>query len=339
MTRHGLLWLLLASLAWHQGTNSRSALEAQTTPTVKTAARDLGHRSEISNTAQDKPLITISGLCDNPSADKSAASKCETVITRAQFEKVISAIQPDMRAHARREFALHYADVLVMSKKAEQMGLDKKPNFEEQMRLARIQVLSRELEKVIQEQTSQISEKDIEDYYSNNMTRFEKAKIDRIYVPKIQQSLPISDKELRDSETSMRSRKSEETMKAEADNLRARAIAGEGFTKLQADAYEIAGLKTAAPPNTIMVIRRISLPPNQVSVMDLKPGEVSEVLTDTNGYAIYKVETKDKLSLDQAREEIKATLRSLHKQDAMRNIEDSTNTTLDESYFVRSRSQ
>jgi hypothetical protein len=338
MTRHGLLWLLLASFAWHQATNLSSVLEAQTTPAMKAAARDLGHRSGISNTAQDKPLITISGLCDNPSADKSVASNCETVITRAQFEKVIGAIQPGMPAHARREFALHYADVLVMSRKAEQMGLDKKPNFEEQMRLARIQVLSRELEKVIQEQTSQISEKEIEDYYSNNTTRFEKAKIDRIYVPKIQQSLPTSDKELRDSETSMRSRKSEETMKAEADNLRARAIAGEGFTKLQADAYEIAGIKTAAP-NTIMVIRRISLPPNQVSVMDLKPGEVSEVLTDPNGYDIYKVETKDRLSLDEAREEIKATLRSLHKQDAMRDIEDSTNTTLDESYFVRSRSQ
>jgi PPIC-type PPIASE domain len=338
MTRHGLLWLLLASLAWHQSTNSRSVLEAQTTPAMKAAARDLGHRSEISNTAQDKPLITISGLCDNPSADKSAASNCQTVITRAQFEKVIGAIQPGMPAHARREFALHYADVLVMSRKAEQMGLDKKPNFDEQMRLARIQVLSRELEKVIQEQTSQISEKDIEDYYCNNATRFEKAKIDRIYVPKIQQSLPTSDKELRDSETSMRSRKSEEAMKAEADNLRARAIAGEGFTKLQADAYEIAGIKTAAP-NTTLTIRRISLPPSQVSVMDLKPGEVSEVLSDPNGYDIYKIETKDKLSLDQAREEIKAILRSLHKQDAMRDIEDSTNTTLDESYFVRSRAQ
>jgi hypothetical protein len=67
--------------------------------------------------------------------------------------------------------------------------------------------------------------------------------------------------------------------------------------------------------------------------MDLKPGEVSSVLADPNGYVIYRVKTKDTLPLDQAREEIKATLRSQRMQEEMRSIQGSATPTLDESYF------
>jgi len=289
-----------------------------------------------SNTALDRPIITITGLCDNSSSDKVDATNCKTVVTKAQFEKLIDAIQPGMSARARREFALSYADALVMTKKAEQIGLDKGANYEEQMRLARIQILSRDLKKMIQDRASQISDKDIEDYYRNNTARFETAVMDRIHVPKAQQPPSVSDKEPNDADRQKRSQESGQTMKAEADNLRARAVAGQEFTTLQADAYQVAGIRSAAP-DTRMKIRRISLPPNQASVMDLKPGEVSLVLEDPNGYAIYRVKTKDTLSLDQAREEIKETLRSQRMQDEMRDIQDSATPALDETYFSRRR--
>ena len=258
------------------------------------------------------------------------------MITKAQFEKLIEAVQPGMPPRARREFALSYADALVMSRKAEQMELDKGANYEEQMRLARIQILSRDLKKVIQDRISQISDKDIEDYYRKNTARFGKAEMDRIYVPKTQQVPSAFDKKLSDAERQKRSQESEQTMKDEADRLRVRAVAGEEFTKLQADAYQVAGIKSAAP-NTNMLISLTSLPPNQVSVMDLEPGEVSSVLADPNGYVIYRVKTKDTLPLDQAREEIKATLRSQGMQDEMRKIQDSATPTLDETYFRRPR--
>ena len=338
MTRYWLVCLLLGTLCWGQATGSKVAQQpeqpaARTTANVKTANLD---QPATSNTALDRPIITIVGLCDNPSADKGDAADCKTVITKAQFEKLIDAVQPGMSARARREFALSYADALVMTKKAEQIGLDKGANYEEQMRLARIQILSRDLKKVIQDRALQISDKDIEGYYSNNTARFETAVMDRIYVPKAQQPPSVSDKKLNDADRQKRSQESGQTMKEEADNLRARAVAGEEFTKLQADAYQVAGIKSAAP-DTRIGIRRTSLPPNQASVMDLKPGEVSSVLEDPNGYAIYRVKTKDTLSLDQAREEIKATLRSQRMQDEMRDIQDCATPALDESYFSRRR--
>jgi uncharacterized protein YdaT len=292
------------------------------------------HRAEGSNVSPDKALITIAGLCDHPPVGTGVDSDCKTVITRSQFQKVIDAIQPNMSAHARREFALHYAAALVMTKKAEQMGLDKGPIYEEQMKIARIQVLSQALKKVIQERASQISDKEIEDFYENNAARFERAEMDRIYVPKTQQLLSVSEKHLSNGDRQTGPQESEQMMKKEADDLRARAVTGEGFTKLQADAYQVAGIKSA-PPNTSVEIRRTSLPPNQVSVMDLNPGEISSVLADPNGYFIYRLKTKETLPQNQAREEIKATLRSQCLQDEMRGIQDSAVPTLDESYFAQ----
>src|SRR5580658_5142749 len=140
MTRYWLVCFLFGSLSWGQATGSNSELTAQkptapATDTPKATASDRSQQAKTSNVAPDTPVITIHGLCDDSSADETAASSCKTVITQAQFKKVIDAVQPDMRGRARREFALNYADAIVMAKKAEEMGLDKGQKYEEQMKL------------------------------------------------------------------------------------------------------------------------------------------------------------------------------------------------------------
>jgi hypothetical protein len=333
-----LICLLLVSLSWGQAVGLESALAQQgpapTATAPKAVASDQDRQGNTSNGAADTPLITINGLCDHPPADKTAGSSCQTVVTQAQFEKVVAAIQSKMSTKARREFAETYAKALVMARKAEQMGLDKGENYEEQLKFARIQILSNAFKKAIQEKVAQISDGDIEDYYHNNEARFEKAEIDRIYVPRTRQLPAGFDKKPGDAGGQELSQAAEETMKKEADNLHARAVAGEEFAKLQADAYRVAGI-TSAAPNTSIAVRRVSLPPSQVSVMDLKLGEVSMVFADSNAYVIYKVKSKNLLPLDQTREEIKATLRAQRMQDEMRAIEDAP--TIDPSYFLRSR--
>jgi len=196
------------------------------------------------------------------------------------------------------------------------MGLDRGSNYEEQMKIARIQILSKALNKTIEEEASQISDSDVENYYRDNAAGFETADMERIYVPK---SAP--------------SPSAEGTTLGEADSLYARAIAGEDFSKLQTEAYQLAGIKNVAS-NTSLKLRRVSLPPNQVSVMDLKPGQFSSILADPNGYVIYRLKTKEMLPLDQAREEIKATLRSQRMKHAIHDIQDSLTPVLNESYFA-----
>jgi hypothetical protein len=311
-------------------------LSAQTIATSETVSRELSHETGVSNLVPSKPVITIAGFCDTSPDKNDNASNCKTVITEAQFEKVVNAVQPSMPTRGRREFALRYADALVMAKKAEEMGLDRGGNYEEQIRVARIQILSQNLKRVIQERASQISDKDVEVFYRNNAARFVKAEVDRVYIPKNQQPSSTLGKKLSDVDEQKRAREAEQTMRQEADNLRARAVTGEDFSILQADAYQVAGTKNAAS-NTRMEIRRASLPPSQALVMDLNPGQVSSVLPDPNGYVIYKMEIKSEIPLDQAREEIKAAVRSQRMQDEMREIQDSVTPTLDESYFAPTR--
>lgn len=337
MKSFGMFCLLFGCAAWGQAVNSSASLAdhgaIQSFVGAKAGAGSLNSLSSASKGSPDKPLITISGLCDNR-ADNAAARDCETVITQSQFEVMIDALEPGMRVHARREFAQHYAEVLVMAGEARKMGLDQGPAFEEQMKLARIQILSQALKKAVQTKVAHIPDTDVQDFYDKNKARFEKAELDRLSLPRNRQTLADCANKLADAEKQKCSTEPDQMIKEEADSLRQRAIIGEDFAVLQADAYRVAGITTASP-STSMWVRRISLPPDQALVMDLAPGQVSPVLSDSNGYFIYKVKAKSMVSLDQASEEIKEALRTQRVQDEMRSILNSAPSTINESYFAR----
>jgi len=330
MSKYFVACLLLVGLAWGQAANpapasapEKPAAAAQTPASASPAA------PPAKEVPPDTPVITIKGLCSG--SDK-AAPNCVTIFTRADFEKLINSIQPNMPARSRRSFADRYAHMLVMAKKAEDMSLDKTPNFDAKMQVSRVQILAQELGRAFQEQASQISDKEIEDYYHANLTKFDQVDVDRIYIPK-NRTPPESDKTPSEEEQKKFQEESEKIMKAEADKLRTRALAGEDFAKLQAEAFDVAGIKSGAPNTAMGKVRRNTLAQNQASVMDLKAGEVSPVLVDPNGFFIYKVKAKTTMTLDEARDEIKATLRSQHMQDAMQAVNQSATLTFDSDYF------
>jgi hypothetical protein len=340
MTQFGLVCLLLGAMAWGQAANSTSTPSAQQSgappSAVSSGAAPTGNpeskETEATNVAPDAPIITINGSCDNPPADKTADSNCKTVITRAEFEKTLEAVQPNMPVRVRRQFATRYATALVMAQKAHEMGLDQGPKFEERMKLARVQILSQGLSQAVQEKAGQISDKDIEDYYHSKSADYEEADLQRIFVPRSQQ-LPASKIKLSAAEEKKRQKDAEEVMKKEADKLRARAVAGEDLTKLQEEAFQLAGIKTKAPSIKMGKERRNNLPPAQASVMDLKTGEISHVLIDQSGYFIYKVGAKDTEPMDKVKDEIRGTLRTQRVQEQMQAVQKSATPTLDEAYF------
>ena len=348
MTRYGFVCLLLGALAWGQAAPTKPAPAAQNpaaqSPTApKIVNGGSQQEAEAAKVPPDAPVITIKGLCDQSATKSSPGLECRTVITRAQFEQVVEAVQPNMPARARRQFATRYANILAMAKKAEEMGLDKGPSYDEHMKLMRLQVLATELNKTLQEKAAEISDKEIEDYYNGNKDKFEQIEANRLYIPKAQQPAAEEeedknkdkdkDKKVSEEEQKKRTEASEKTMKEEADKLRARAAAGEDFNKLQEEAYQLAGLKSAAANTDMGKVRRNMLPPSQASVMDLKPGEVSPVIQDPSGYFIFKLISKGAMPLDQAREEIKGTLRSARLQEEMKAVQESATPELDEAYF------
>jgi Ni,Fe-hydrogenase I small subunit len=92
MTRFGLVCLLLAAMAWGQAATPTPTLS--TRPSGSPAANPADTKeAEASNVPPDTPVITINGACPNPPPDKAADQNCKTVITRAEFEKIMDALR------------------------------------------------------------------------------------------------------------------------------------------------------------------------------------------------------------------------------------------------------
>jgi hypothetical protein len=252
---------------------------------------------------------------------------------QAQFERLCTALQPKMPATTKRQLATSYPRLLVMAAEAEQRGLDKQTHFEEMIAFARLQILSQDLVRNIQEAAGQVSAKDVEDYYHNNSPTFERASLERITVPNTRQADELKDDKKGPSSEVRSEEKDKEAMRQEAEKLRANAVAGEDFTKLQKDAYESAGLTTPPSSTSLVKTRRASLQPAQQSVFDMKPGEISPVISDAGGYYIYKLVAKELQPLGEAETEIYKTLEKQRMAAMMQKVEESVTTDANQAYF------
>jgi hypothetical protein len=299
----------------------------------------------------DDPVITIKGFCQDGSAQGDA---CKTVISRAQFEKLADTLQPNMSPAMRRQLATAYSRMLTMSSAAEKRGLDKTPHFDESLHFARMQILAQELSKTLQADSTNVSDQDIQDYYQKNSPNFDQATFARIFVPKSKRTpAPATKKAGAKAGASTAAEKpkppikkvspeeqekaGEEAMTKEAKSLRARAAKGEDPDKLQKEAYVASGLPGTPPPTKMEKIRRTSLPTGHQAVMDLKPGEVSEVISDPSGNYIYKMISKETLPLESAKTEIRNQLSSTRYRESMQHYQN--NADLNDAYFGPARGQ
>jgi hypothetical protein len=244
------------------------------------------------------------------------------VITRAQFEKLADALQPGMPLPLRLTVANAYARNLKMSAAAEKRGLDKTPEFEQEMRYARMQLLSQDLTHALQREADNISDADVVKYYQKNQASYAQASVARIFVPRSKQDEAPVQKSAADAE-----------MTRVAAELRARAVSGEDPNKLQIEAYRQAGIARDTLSTHIEKIRRTALPPAHEAVMDLKAGEVSEVFSDPQGaHFIYKMLSKRTLAIEEVRTEIRAAISSRRYRDAMKNYQG--DVVFNDAYFI-----
>jgi hypothetical protein len=306
----GLVWLLLAGLAYGQGASPATASAAGGVPEMKVGP--------------DDAVITVNDFCADLTQSGTA---CKTVITRAQFEKLTEALQPGMSLSLRLTVANAYARNLRMAAAAEKRGLDKTPAFEEEMRYARMQLLAQDLTHALQAEANNIGDADIADFYKRNEASYEEARVARIFVPRAKQS-DAADGEREDGQDRANQTKTdqtkadEEAMAKVAADLRARAVHGEDPDKLQTEAYTEAGIPRTRSNTKMEKVRRDTLPPQHEAVMELKPGEVSEVFSDPGGaHFIYKMISKQTLTLEEAKTEIRAAISSQRYRDSMKSFQ------------------
>jgi hypothetical protein len=381
MSKSWLMCVLLGTLAWGQAQPGTPAPSSGAAPAASTGgqaqtpapAAQSAQAPAAGNTAPapaaapppevapTAPVLTIKGVCPatapkaktaapgtkSPAAAKQPAqssANCQTVITRAEFEKMAGGIAPNLTAQLKRQLASVYPRFLVMSEEAEKHGLQNSPQFKEAMKFARMQILTNQLQRSIQEEAEKVSQQDIADYYKTNPEAYQQYSLERLYVPRTKQpaeeaeanekkdSAKESGKETEQQEKAKQEQDEQEMSKL-AESLRARAAAGEDFAKLQKEAFTAAGRKEELPAVSMPNVRRAKLPPSHAPVFDLKPGEVSVVYSDAGGYSVYKMVSKEPVPLDQVKEEIRGTLRTQRVREAMDKVQNSFTTETNEAYF------
>jgi len=272
----------------------------------------------------DDAMITINGFCASQGAP---GDSCKTVVTRAQFEQLTEALQPGMPPELRLKVASAYAQMVRMAAAAEQRGLDKTPAFATELRYARIQLLSQDLSRALHEDAESVTDAQIEEYYEKNRASFEEATLARIFIPRTRRATVSSDRP-----PAAAGATGDEMMKVAAE-LRARAAGGADPDELQIEAYDAAGIPGTAPNTKLANVRRATLPPTHAMAFDLRPGEVSEVLSDPGGgHFIYKMVSRTTLSLPDARPEIHEQLAQQRYREAMQPY--SGDVVLNDSYFA-----
>ena len=145
--------------------------------------------------AQDAPVLTVHGVC--PEGQKAPADKpdaCTMVLTRAQFEALVSSLNVNNTNSslppALRGFATDYATILALASAGEKAGVEKDPRFADLMKIARARVLAESYRRSLQEKFANPSEDEIAAYYKQNVDKFGQTKIDRIHVPKVDPTRP-----------------------------------------------------------------------------------------------------------------------------------------------------
>ena len=303
---------------------------------------------------QPKPTLakgaTAATAAKTATAAKSAAPKtstadCKTVITKAEFETLASHLAPNVTPQMKKQLSTLLPQWIALSINAKKQGMDKTPQYEDRVKILKMQLLSQELRQNIQEEAGKVPPEEIEKYYHDHAQDYEQFSLERLFVPLNKQNeVEVKDEEKNEklSEEAQKAKEAEQKAKRDEDqkamgelaqSLRTRAAAGEDFAKLQKEAYEAAGMKIEAPTVTLPSVRRTGLPPTQAAVFDLKPGEVSEVISDSAGHYIFKVKSKTEIPLDQATNEIHQKLQSERMRKMIEDLNKSYSVTTNEAYF------
>jgi hypothetical protein len=360
MRKSSLLCVLLGTIAWGQMQPAPTPATPPGSVQAPMGAAPAAPAAEVPETAV---VLTIIGVCPaapktttaasktgatTPAAGKPAPAKkpadCKTELTRKEFEKIASGLSPNITPQLKRQLATALPRFMAMSEAAKAKGLDKTPQFIETLRVAKMQILTTQLQRSVQEEADKVPQQEIDDYYKQHPEGFDQFSLDRLFIPRYKQQVPDKttdedklteeQQKAKDAEDKAKQEQGEQELTKLAESLQQRAAAGEDFTKLQKEAFEASGMKMDSPTVNLPKVRRTGLPPAHVAVFDLKVGEVSAVITDNGGHYVYKVVSKETLPLDdQLKTEIHNSLKSQRMKDMMDKYTNSYKAESNEAYF------
>jgi len=297
---------------------------AQTPKPIAPPDQTKGVQAVTPGVAPDEVVLTLHGVCDVPQTQLATSGKeCSVTVTRRQFDELVKAVTsaPQMPANAKRNLANNYKEVLAFAAAAKKAGIDQSPQFQATMDWLRLRTLAEAYRRGADQEASQVSDQQIEEYYKSHLDQFEEVKLRRLLVPK--NNPGGADKQ-----------GYEEKALQVTTEFRARAAAGEDFDQLQKDLYTALGLTMQPPSTAVGNRRRSSLTPEvRDHIFAMQPGQVSEIEKEPYTFAIYKVEAKQTLPKERLKEEITREIKRQKLDTALKAVRDQAHADLNESYF------
>ena len=277
------------------------------------------------------PVLIIRGVCDSP-VPKASKAECATTLTREQFETLWKTFnrQPggpvvQQPASARRSMATAYGSMATLSQEARKRGLDRTPEFQLQMRVLKMQLLSKALQDAIRKQYAEPSAAEMEKFYKDNQESYQELTLHRLQIPKRGPPPAAAEGKPAGEPVSM--------SPADAEEFRKRAVAGEDFDKMQKEVIEKMQFKTT-PPVTSGKRRHGELPPQEEGeVFALSPGTVTRVFEEGGSFVIYKIDSKRTLTLDEVRGNLTRVLAEQNARDAEAKVENAPEKYTSPVYF------
>jgi hypothetical protein len=271
--------------------------------------------ASAANVKPSDAVITLTGACKDGSK-----AGCVTAVSREQFEGTANAVKPGMTTEARRNFGIQYGKIVAFSDEARALGLENEPRFKEILKFVTDQLLTESLNEHYSTEYSNQSDQKIEEYYKQNITKYRDADLQRIIIPTQPAAAEVT-------------KPSEAEQKAYIDKVRQQWVAGADPAALQKEAFARMGLTGSAPDANLKNYSPGMIPPDQSSVFDLKPGEISRPFTDTGAAYIYKLVSEHEKPLSDVKGQIAKALHDQMMRDKIQELTESVKPELNEAYF------
>ena len=168
MRKSWLLCVLLGAMAWGQAPPG-----AASSPSPAQAPNSAAPTAEVPENAV---VLTVFGVCpaswatagaktvaQNKTATAAAKTTvakkpadCKTEITRREFEKIASGLAPNVTPQLKRQLAAALPKFMAMSEAAKAKGLEKTPQYEETLKIVKMQILTQQLQRSVQEEAEKV---------------------------------------------------------------------------------------------------------------------------------------------------------------------------------------
>jgi hypothetical protein len=268
-------------------------------------------------------VLAVNGVCDTSQTGK-GASGCRIVITKAEMEDLLRVVQPNASPVEQHQFEINYVRLVAAAGEAQRRHVEADPEVAEQIRtqekLVRMQVLANALYRSVEKQANDVPAAELEKYYVDHPDDYKKEEVLRVYIPKTPSAVNGQTADL-------------EILRAMAEDVRKRALAGEDFDSLQKDVFVNLGIRSVPPATKVTVTKLTKLPAPERPVLGLETGHVSDVVETAVSFVVLKMESRSVIAPESAKADIVESLRHERMQAQIREIAENGKTQFNLSYL------